>query len=164
VTPAEAQALFAELRSAYPNATVDVETARIYQRELKPMNHELAKEAVVSAIGTCRFLPTIAELHHHYGLAREQRRRRNDEERRRLERLAEDNLLRVPLKDIPGVQEHLSKLATGDATALLNLERVSDGKCDDCEEVGSRFVFVSLGLCARCVTARLRVKAEVEAA
>jgi hypothetical protein len=162
--PTEAQALFAELLSAYPNANVQADTLRIYQRELRPMSHELAREAVVSAIGTCRFLPTIAELHHHYALAREQRRRKNDEENMRAERLAEDNLPHVPLKDIPAAQEHLAKIMSGDTEALVNLEQVSDGKCDDCPAEGKRYAFFKLGLCSRCIGHRLRVKAGMEAA
>ena len=160
--PLEAQSLFAELRSAYPNAKVDVDTVRIYQRELKPLRYELAQEAVISAIGSCRFLPTIAEIHHHYGIAREQARRRTEEENRRLERIAEDNLPRVALKDIPAATDYLLRIR--DDAPQLNLEEVSEGKCGDCEDAGPRFKFATLALCARCVTDRLRVKAQVEAA
>jgi hypothetical protein len=164
VKPAEAQALFAELRSAYPSANVDADTLRIYQRELAPMRYELAKEAVVSAIGSCRFLPTIAELHHYYGIAREQRRREVDAENRRLERIAEDNFERPSLKEIPAAQELLARYRGVDVEQLLRLEEVSEGRCDDCHREGPRFAFEKLGLCSRCVTNRLRVKAQVEAA
>ncbi len=160
--PAEAQALFAELCSAYPNAKVDADTLRIYQRELRPMSHELAKEAVVSAIGTCRFLPTIAELHHHYGIAREQHRRQQEAERISTERAIEDELPRPPLKDIPAATEYLAKLH--DLEPRLNLESVSDGKCDDCPKEGARFKFYKLGLCLTCLVRRMKAKEKVEAA
>lgn len=158
----QAHHLFVELKSAYPNAKVDVDTVRIYQRELKPMNHELAKEAVVSAIGTCRFLPTIAELHHHYAIAREQYRRRNEAERVRIERAVEDEMPRPPLKDIPAATEYLAKLH--DLEPRLNLERVDEGKCDDCPTVGSRFKFFALGLCLECLLRRLKAQEKVDAA
>lgn len=159
--PIEAQALFAELRSAYPNANVDADTLRIYQRELKPLRLEIAKEAVVSAIGSCRFLPTIAELQHFYAIAREQRRREHETETRRLERIVEDNLLHTPLKDIPSVQEHLARIRG--AEEAVHLVEVSEGKCDDCPEVGDRFAFHSLALCSRCISNRLRVRAQESA-
>jgi hypothetical protein len=172
VTPAQAQALFARMRTAFPQAPVKDGTLKVYLQTLTPWGHESGAKAVESAIETCRFFPSIADLHHHYAFVREQKRRELGQERRRLERLAEDNAPHVELRDIPSVQEHLAKLrGNGGAEPLVHLEEVSEGLCDDCmatardqKEPGPRFAFYSLALCSRCVAHRLRVKAQVEAA
>ena len=170
--PIEARAMIAELRSTYPNANVDADTLRIYERELKQLTHELAREAVISAIGSCRFLPTIAEIQHFYAIAREQRRRDVEAERRRLEREAEDNFERPSLRDIPAVQEHLAKLR-GSAENPVRLEPAAEGPCDDCQvEVRKfnrvspdvpRFVHGEFLLCEDCAKSRLRVKFKLDA-
>lgn len=160
MTELEAIQLLDELRSTFPNTQLGNEGARQYVRALKGMSYELGREAVTSSIGSCRFLPTIADLGHHYGIAREQRRRQLEQERRREERIHEDNLPHPPLADIPDVSAYLAKLRGVDEQ--LHLERVSDGKCDDCAHVGARFKFAKLALCSEHVASRLRVKAQVD--
>lgn len=157
--PTEAQKLVAELRTAYPNTTFDADTAKLYQRELRPMSYPLAEKAVQEAIHACKFMPTIAELHQQYAAVREQRAREVAEENRRLERLAEDNLPHVPLKEIPEAANYLAKLHGGERE--LQLERAADGKCDDCPKEGARYKFFRLGLCSTCIGHRLRVKAQM---
>ena len=159
---AQAVTLLDELRSTFPNTQLGNEGARQYVKALKGMSHELGREAVVSAIGTCRFLPTIADLQHHYGLAREQHRRRLEEERVRQERMAEDNHDWAADREFG--REQLVRIlhSLTDPTERLQLERVADGKCDDCPAQGTRFKFFSLGLCAKCIGRRLSVKAKVD--
>lgn len=93
--------------------------------------------------------------------AREQHRRRLDAERTRLERIAEDNMPRPALHDIPDAVEHLAKIRG--AEELVHLEQLDNGKCDDCKKAGARFSFLGkLGLCVKCVGNRLRVREQQE--
>jgi hypothetical protein len=159
--PAEAQKLWQTLAAAYPQVKLTEETISLYLKKLMPWNAEIGTKAVASALETCRYMPTIAELHHHYGVVREQTVRDHKAEQTRLERMAEDNLPHVPLQEIPVVNEHLAKLRGTSADELLNLEEAGEGKCDDCPKRGPRYRFFKLALCPEHVAARLRVKAEL---
>lgn len=160
MTELEAIKLLDELRAVYPATKLAPDGMRQYVKAFQNMRVEQAREAVRSAIGSCRFFPTLAEVAHFYGIAREQHTRRVRDEQTRLKRLEEDNLDRPALRDIPAAAEHLAKLRGSEE--LVHLEPVEDGRCDDCRRDGPRFSFLGkLGLCAGCVASRLRVQAQV---
>lgn len=159
--PAEAQQLLTTLRSAYPASKINEHTLALYLKKLQPWSAAIGAKAIQSALENCRYMPTIAELHQHYGICKEQAVRDQKAEQTRMERLAEDNLPHVPLKEIPAVHEHLVKLRGLSADELLNLEKAGDGKCDDCPKQGPRYRFFKLALCSEHVAARLRVKADL---
>lgn len=150
------------LSAAFPAAKVDADTIRLYLAVLSPWSFDVASDAVDAAIRDCRFLPTVAELHKHYGEERELRRRKHDAEVRRTERLRDDSTDWAQARAY-GLEQAVGILHTlGDDDPELHLERVQDGKCDDCPHVGVRFKFVKLALCSGCVTNRHRVKAKVD--
>lgn len=62
MTSAQAAKLVAMLQAAYPRGPWPDETRALYQAELEQHDADLMGKSVQSAIRTCKFPPTIAEL------------------------------------------------------------------------------------------------------
>lgn len=61
-TEEEITAILAPMFAAYPNTNADDATFEIYVRMLRDIDRETLSNAVLKAMNTCKFLPTIAEI------------------------------------------------------------------------------------------------------
>lgn len=62
MTPAEAMALVALLKAAYPRQPLEATTLKLYAEHLSEFDAPVGRVAVERVIATSRFFPTIAEL------------------------------------------------------------------------------------------------------
>jgi hypothetical protein len=158
VTHAQAADLFNRVRAAYPAAQMKLghETADLWLSELRRFDYERGEAAVRSLIVSCKFWPSIAELHEQCRLIGEQQlRQRLDRERREAD--AAMNVPLPPLHEIPAAVELLTRFARP-----LLLDEALAGACDDCKRVGPRFVCGQLLVCGDCGRRRMRVAAQLD--
>lgn len=61
-TEAEVTAILAPMFALFPNTAADGSTFEIYVRMLRDVDRETLAVAVLQAMNTCKFLPTVAEI------------------------------------------------------------------------------------------------------
>lgn len=157
MTPSEATSVLTKLKAAYPSWPLDKDTAQLWLEKLKNLNHDDATLAVQSVIEDVSRFPTVADFFRHYSILREQKARDHKEEQRRLDQLAWENMPRPELREIqarPDVNE--AWFQRGSTEKPLALERVGEGKCDDCGfQVRTRVRLGKFNLDEGCARRRL---------
>jgi hypothetical protein len=62
ITEEEATAILGPMFAAFPNTNADDATFEIYIKMLRDLDPETLAQAVLKAMNTCKFLPTVAEI------------------------------------------------------------------------------------------------------
>lgn len=130
MTPEQADLLLLTLKAAYPHADNGVDAVKaklrdgIYRNALAGWGYASAQEAVKRVIASCRFYPTVAELHDAYSEAN----------RPRPELAAASNALPAPGHTTASPEEIRSAcaaaIATVEANAVLPPLRVPRERAD----------------------------------
>lgn len=116
MTNEQADSILLTLKAAHPHADNGVDPIQakardaVYRRALLAWNYEAALDGVMACIQSCRFYPTVAELHDAYAIAN----------RPKPERVAASNMLPKPGETTASPEEIRAACAAAIATVEAN--------------------------------------------
>jgi hypothetical protein len=176
MTKAEAQKLVARLNEAYSNISLTEGSVALYVEKLVPLDAEIGSRAVEAAIAESEFFPSLAVIFRCVGEVKAEEKRKRDEVEQRERYASEDEIERLPIAEIPGLPEFLTRLNVGYKVAdkPVPFRRTEIGICDDCladrralftktDPVPvPRYLVGKVKVCYECAAKRLRVGAKLE--
>jgi hypothetical protein len=129
----EAQALMVKITTAFPHIPVAQPSLDLYVERLLPLDVEVGSRAVEMAIAENDFFPSIAAILKCVGEVKAEEKRKRDEVEQRERYASEDEIERLPIAEIPGLPEFLTRLNVGgDPDKPMPFRRTAVGVCDDC--------------------------------
>jgi hypothetical protein len=133
MTSEQAHDLVGRLDEAYPHVALNEGNVATYVEKLLPLDAEIGSRAVDLAIAGSEFFPSLATIFKCVDELKAEEKRKRDEEEQRERYASEDEIERLPIPEIPGLLDFLTRLNVGGvADKPMPFRRTEIGICDDC--------------------------------